>query len=146
MKIILDGKNDNNSEIVNGPATDQSLDETGNSNNKASEKITTSKNSENPSCIVEKELRRQGITLNELVSDNPRLSLDWQPFRWVTQCTCASPIDALTRKVSLYCVDILIDLKQCICLLHWSEIAYDVLPYIKGLMIDNVYLYVVLLT
>lgn len=113
MKIILDGKNDNNSEVVNGPATDHSLDAIGNSNNKGSEeKITSSKDIENPSCIVEKELRRQGITLNELVSDNPRLSLDWQPFRWVTQCSCASPIDALTRKVSLYCVDILIDLKQ----------------------------------
>lgn len=125
MKIILDGENDNSSEIVNGPATDRSLDEIGNG---SEEKITTSKDSENPSCIVEKELRRQGITLNELVSDNPRLSLDWQPFRWVTQCTCASPIDALTRKVSLYCIDILTDWKQCRCLLHWSEVVY-VLPY-----------------
>lgn len=50
---------------------------------------------------IETELRRQNLTLNELVSDNPRLSLDWQSFRKVVQCSCASPINSLTRKVSL---------------------------------------------
>lgn len=91
MKVILDGESDNVLKITNSPEPKEYVDE-----------ITTPKaTDENPGCEVEKELRRQGITLKELVSDNPRLSLDWQPFRGVTQCTCASPIGSLTRKVSV---------------------------------------------
>ena len=91
MKIILDEESDNVLKI-NGPEPNECVSDG---------EITTKSTDENPSCEVEKELRRQGITLNELVSDNPRLSLDWQPFRGVTQCTCASPIGSLTRKVSV---------------------------------------------
>lgn len=53
-------------------------------------------------CMIEKELRRQGITMNDLTYDNPRLSLDWQTFRGFTQCLCAAPIDSLTRKVRCF--------------------------------------------
>lgn len=94
MKIILDEESDNVVKI-NGPE----VNECANDGNDG--EITPKSTNENPSCEVEKELRRQGITLNELVSDNPRLSLDWQPFRGVTQCICASPIGSLTRKVSI---------------------------------------------
>ena len=52
-----------------------------------------------PNCPVETELRRQGITMNDLTTDNPRLSLDWQSFQGVTQCSCAAAIEYLTRKV-----------------------------------------------
>lgn len=96
MKIILDKDTDNDLKIVNGP--EEGVDKVGDERSEG--EITTTTDNENPSCEVEKELRRQGITLSELVSDNPRLSLDWQPFRGVTQCSCASPIDSLTRKVS----------------------------------------------
>jgi hypothetical protein len=99
MKLILEGETDNDVEIVKGGSEGaaDNLDDV----ERSEREVTTTENV-NTNCPVEKELRRQGITLKELVSDNPRLSLDWQPFRAVTQCSCASPIDSLTRKVSFY--------------------------------------------
>lgn len=100
MKIILEGGND--SDLHNGPEKNSDEVEDSKDTKNDNEISTTSAENESPSSIVEKELRRQGISLNDLVSDNPRLSLDWRPFRGVTQCTCASPIDTLTRKVSFH--------------------------------------------
>ena len=97
MKIILEEKTDSELPIVR--VSEEGADNRDDVEN--SEKEITTENG-NSNCPVEKELRRQGITLKALVTDNPRLSLDWQPFRAVTQCSCASPINSLTRKVSFY--------------------------------------------
>jgi hypothetical protein len=97
MKVILDEETDN--DLKNGP--EEGIEKLGDDERSEGE-ITTTTENENSNCLVEKEFRRQGITVNELVTDNPRLSLDWQPFRGVTQCSCASPIDSLTRKVSFF--------------------------------------------
>ncbi len=32
----------------------------------------------------------------------PSFSIEWKSLRGVTQCSCGSPIDYLTRKVSIY--------------------------------------------
>ena len=93
MKIILEKKTDSSLEMVGKP--EEVADNRKDVEN-SEEEITTENG--NLNCPVEKELRRQGITLKALVTDNPRLSLDWQPFRAVTQCSCASPINSLTRK------------------------------------------------
>ena len=106
MNIILKEKNGDEINSVDKPERNENFDKVGDLTEKNEREITATTDSQNDgSDEVEKELRRQGITLNELVSDNPRLSLDWQPFRGITQCKCASPIDSLTRKVSLKLVN-----------------------------------------
>lgn len=109
MKSILEedtGKILENS-TVNDPNVEKEVDTEGNLvlNKRPSEGNSGVQDKEtvptDNSCVsvIEKELRRQGITMNDLAYDSPRLSLDWQPFRGVTQCSCATPIDFLTRKV-----------------------------------------------
>ncbi|XP_028412790.1 myotubularin-related protein 8-like [Dendronephthya gigantea] len=96
MKIILE-EGGNDSDLHNGPEKNSDEVEVS-KDTKNEESTSTSTENKCLSSIVQKELRRQGISLNDLVSDNPRLSLDWRSFRGVTQCSCASPIDTLTRK------------------------------------------------
>lgn len=109
MKKILEEDTGNISEnkVVDGPNVEKELDTDSSSDvNNHSEQVqndmqikeTPATNDENRICAIEKELRRQGITMNDLTNDNPRLSLDWQSFRGVTQCSCATPLDPLTRK------------------------------------------------
>lgn len=59
---------------------------------------------------LQKSLKRQGLTVNDLLQSAPPFALEWKSVRDVFQCsTCSSPIDSLSRKVS--CVTL--QLLQC---------------------------------
>ena len=46
-------------------------------------------------------LKRQGLTVEELLQSAPPFAVEWKSVRDVFQClTCAAPIDFLSRKVS----------------------------------------------
>ena len=46
------------------------------------------------------DLKRQGMTLNDLLTDVPSIAVQWKSVRDVIQCSsCASPIAFLSRKV-----------------------------------------------
>lgn len=45
-------------------------------------------------------LRRQGLTIDDLLNELPDFAVKWKSIRDVSQCSaCASPIDFLSRKV-----------------------------------------------
>ena len=49
---------------------------------------------------LQKTLKRQGLTVNDLLQSAPPFALDWKSVRDVFQCsTCSAPIDFLSRKV-----------------------------------------------
>lgn len=49
---------------------------------------------------VQKTLKRQGLTLQDLLQSAPPFAVKWKSVRDVFQClTCAAPIDFLSRKV-----------------------------------------------
>ena len=49
---------------------------------------------------LQKNLKRQGLTVEDLLQSAPPFALDWKSVRDVFQClTCAAPIDFLSRKV-----------------------------------------------
>ena len=52
---------------------------------------------------VQKTLKRQGLTLQDLLQSAPPFAVKWKSVRDVFQClTCAAPIDFLSRKVWLH--------------------------------------------
>lgn len=75
---------------------------------------------------LQKSLKRQGITVNDLLQSAPPFALEWKSVRDVFQCsTCSSPIDSLSRKYHCWncgevfckrCID-----KQCSLPGHYSD-------------------------
>ena len=50
---------------------------------------------------LQKSLKRQGLTVKDLLQSAPPFALEWKSVRDVYQCsTCSAPIDFLSRKVS----------------------------------------------
>lgn len=46
------------------------------------------------------DLKRQGMSLNDLLTDVPSIAVQWKSVRDVSQCSsCAAPIAFLSRKV-----------------------------------------------
>lgn len=57
---------------------------------------------DNLSEELQQSLRRQGLTVDDLLNGLPEFAVKWKSIRDVSQCsTCASPIDFLSRKVSV---------------------------------------------
>lgn len=56
---------------------------------------------------LKKTLKRQGLTVEDLLQSAPPFAVEWKSVRDVFQClTCAAPIDFLSRKVrciAVYC-------------------------------------------
>ena len=52
---------------------------------------------------LQKTLKRQGLTVQDLFQSAPPFAVEWKSVRDVFQClTCAAPIDFLSRKVKLH--------------------------------------------
>ena len=52
---------------------------------------------------LQKTLKRQGLTVQDLLQSAPPFAVEWKSVRDVFQClTCAAPIDFLSRKVKLH--------------------------------------------
>ena len=52
---------------------------------------------------LQKTLKRQGLTVQDLLQSAPPFAVEWKSVRDVFQClTCAAPIDFLSRKVRLH--------------------------------------------
>ena len=50
---------------------------------------------------LQKTLKRQGLTVQDLLQSAPPFAVEWKSVRDVFQClTCAAPIDFLSRKVN----------------------------------------------
>ena len=55
---------------------------------------------------LQKTLKRQGLTVQDLLQSAPPFAVEWKSVRDVFQClTCAAPIDFLSRKVKLHCCE-----------------------------------------
>ena len=54
----------------------------------------------NERYILDKQGKEEEI-LSNLLEQMPSFSVEWKSLRGVTQCSCGSPIDNLTRKVSI---------------------------------------------
>ena len=54
----------------------------------------------NERYILNKQGKEEEI-LSNLLEQIPSFSVEWKSLRGVTQCSCGSPIDNLTRKVSV---------------------------------------------
>ena len=54
----------------------------------------------NERYILDKQSNEEEI-LSNLLEQMPSFSVEWKSLRGVTQCSCGSPIDNLTRKVSI---------------------------------------------
>lgn len=57
---------------------------------------------------LQKTLKRQGLTVQELLQSAPPFAVEWKSVRDVFQClTCAAPIDFLSRKVKSHsCISV----------------------------------------
>ena len=52
---------------------------------------------------LQKTLKRQGLTVQDLLQSAPPFAVEWKSVRDVFQClNCAAPIDFLSRKVKLH--------------------------------------------